>query len=86
LCVHDWGGEGQDVTHPLFDREFYKTVGLLQGLGLVDYLAFLSGRKNKIGWYAEAVALTEFGVEFVTACDSEVRAVFHEECSVREQR
>lgn len=73
LCVHRWRGEGFDETHPLFSHESRSSIGLLQSLGILERLTFLSGKKGNLGWYGDAVALTDFGVDFVSACDPEIR-------------
>jgi hypothetical protein len=62
-----------EVLHPIFDYEMYKSIGLLRSLGILDHLAFLSGKKGKVHWFAEAVALTDFGVRLIRACDPEIR-------------
>jgi hypothetical protein len=79
LCVHEWGGEGHEVLHPMFAHDAYRSIALLQSLGIVNLLHFLSGRKEQTAWYAEAVALTEFGVEFVCACDPEIKEAENEQ-------
>jgi hypothetical protein len=60
-------------VHDLDEDKWEASISLLQSLGLVENSMFISGEVERFGWFGESVALTSFGVAFVSACDHEVR-------------
>jgi hypothetical protein len=72
LGIGDSDGS-DEVRHELDDPSWESSISLLQSLGLVIDNLIISGEVERYSWFAESVALTSFGVAFVSACDPEIR-------------